>query len=235
MATRNSYVPAVVGVVVAMLYVAILALVGMPAALPPADGAWQFGVALMINAVLIAAPFLFIVGRPFDNAGGAVDIASLVGQVAPAVLSVLLTLGLYLGLGFKAFAVVHLFMAAVLLVAWLGLRGMRDLAGGLGARQALVQNRRESLVASLTEIEAAVAGMPAQDTAEARRVLSDFREEARLITPTQADRNPNLMTRLAAVIEDLRGAVNGAPGAKSFADAVGAMKATVETLKRAGL
>lgn len=224
---------ALTGAVVAALFVSICLIVGIPFALDPDNAKLQFGIALAVNALLLMSPFLYAVTRSARNAETVVDITVIFMQGGPIAVSLLLTLLLYAGLGFWLFVIAHILMVAVISVAWLGWSAMRGTARSLGARQALPANRREALNAALGDIESAIAALPPQSAGEAGKVIAAFREEVRLLTPMQTDRNPNLMSKLWTVVEEMRQSAAKQTGAKPLDEAVASMRSAVETLRRA--
>lgn len=219
---------ALVGLIVAGVFITICLILGTPSTLDPAKASWQFGLALGLSGALILSPFLFAILGRGDSPRMPVSAGVLAVMGLGALVSAIATLLLYGGLGYTTFLILHLILLAILTLAALGFLGMGRIAGQMGQRQALAGNRRQQILAVVQDIELGLAGAPP----EAARVISQLQEELRLLTPMQMDRNPQLMTRLWAVVEDLRKACTGLEG-KSWSDALTAAQAAITLLKRA--
>lgn len=221
-----------IGALVATSFIAICLITGIPSALPPENAQAQFSVALALNALLILSPFLYASFRVPAGPEAPVPLTLVAILLLPVGASLLLTILLYVGLGFQVFLIVHILLVAMLSLAWLGLLGMGSTAQDMGQRQALSINRRQSIVAALSEVQANIATMPSQ-YGPAKSVLAEFMEELRLLTPMQTDRNPALMSKLWVVVNDLRLAADKQEDAMSWQAALAAAKAATEALKRA--
>lgn len=233
--TKHPFATVAVGLIISLVVVGLEIYLGPPGGLDVTGAPAHFPIVLIVNGLLVLAPFLYGSLAAGDDGGIAADIAFSTGLGVASAVSVLTSVGLWFGLGFTSFVVVHALMLAGLAFLWLGARTVRTMARAGDDRAAVTRERRISLDAALIGLESDCAALQGGKSDILRRVLGELRDEARFLTPRQLERSPSQTAQLWSVIESLRGAITAAKqgGEGALDGAVAQARTLVSRLKQA--
>lgn len=232
---KHPFAIVAVGLIISLIVVGLEIFLGPPGGLDTAGSPAHFPIVLIVNGLLLLAPFLYASLAAGESSGTFSDIGSTYFLGCAALVSVLASGALWLGLGFTSFVVVHALLLVVLVVFWLGFRSVRTMAHSGDDRARVVRERRVSLDETLIDLESDCAALQGGKADALRRTLRELRDEARFLTPRQLERSPSQVAQLWSVIESLRGAVTTAKQGSEAAldEAVTQAKAVVARLKQA--
>jgi hypothetical protein len=232
--TKHPFATVVVGLIIGLVVVGLEIYLGPPGGLDVTGAPAHFPIVLIVTGLFALAPFLHGSLADGSDAGVVPTIGFSAGLGTAATASVLTSIGLWHGLGFTSFVVIHVLMVAGLAVLWLGARTVRTMAHSGDDRARVVRERRVSLDETLIDLESDCAALQGGKADALRRALRELRDEARFLTPRQLERSPSQVAQLWSVIESLRGAVIAAKQGSEDAldEAVAQAKAVVSRLKQ---
>jgi hypothetical protein len=133
-----------VGVMVAAALVAVELLFGVPYGLEARLALPKFVNVLALNAAAVLTPFTYIAVRTSDKADSVLDVGTTGFLSLMPIVSLIAWGGLWIGLGFGGFIVVHILMVAIIALSWIGWTLVRGRTRNRAQRRADAVARRMS-------------------------------------------------------------------------------------------